>query len=200
MPEDAKDELERALVPSKPQSDLPMLTERFQPRNLTELMSWSKMVVASGLVPHSDKTGKGMNQAGVVLCVQMGAELSISPAQAIQNIAIINGRPSVYGDLGLAIFRRDAKYKTFVERSPKEALEAEEGWCKIEMKDGSVVERTFSVEDAEVAGLLSKPGPWQNYRGRMLMFRARWWAMRDSAPEVFKGISSAEEMQDVVGS
>ncbi len=191
------DPVSKALAKTTPGRDLPMLTERFQPRNLTELMTWAKLVVASGLVPHSEKTGKGMNQAGVVICVQMGAELDISPAQAIQNMAVINGRPSIYGDLGLAIFFRDAAYKTFEERAPDECLKKGEGWCRIEMKDGRVIERTFSMVDAKTAHLWGKAGPWTNYPGRMFMFRARWWAMRDSAPGVFKGCNSREEMEDI---
>ena len=174
-----------------PQSDLPILSERFQPRNLTELMSWAKLVVASGIAP------KGMNEASVVICVQAAAELRIGPAQAIQNIAVINGRPSIYGDLGKAIFDRDSAYVSFEERAPDEALTKGEGWCRIVKKSGDTVERRFSVEDAKKAGLLDKPGPWQQYRGRMLMWRARWWAMRDADPGVFKGVSAREEVEDI---
>lgn len=170
---------------------LPSLQERFQPTNLTELMAWSKLVVRSGLAP------KNMTEAGVVLCVQMAAELGINPAQAIQNIAVINGRPSIWGDLGKALFLRDAEVESFEERSPSDALKAGAGWCRITLRDGSVVERTFSVEDAKAANLLDKPGPWQQYRGRMLQMRARWFAMRDAAPGVFKGVSSREEQEDI---
>ena len=173
-----------------PEAKLVGLPERFQPRNLTELMAWGKLVVSSGCAP------KGMNEAGVVIAVQMGAELGITPTQALQNIAVINGRPSIWGDLGLALFKRDAKYKSFEERPPDKALESKAGWCKIEMKDGSVIERTFSIPDAEKAKLWSKEGPWQTYPGRMLQMRARWWAMRDAAPEVFKGLASKEEQED----
>jgi hypothetical protein len=186
MTEPAKQEL------SLPEVSLVGLPERFQPRNLTELMSWSRLVTSSALAP------KGMNEAAVVLAVQMGAELNVTPTQALQNIAVINGRPSIFGDLGLAIFKRDAKYQSFEERSPDEALKQQAGFCRIVMNDGHAVERSFSVEDAKRAQLWGKQGPWTTYPGRMLMFRARWWAMRDAAPEVFKGLAGREEQQDVV--
>jgi hypothetical protein len=185
------DEVQRALAPVS-QRNLPILSERFQPRNLTELMSWAKLVTASGLAP------KDMNEAGVVLCVQMGAELKISPAQAIQNIAIINGRPSIFGDLGLALFRRDAAIKEFEEDAPDVALENGHGRCKITMADDRVIERRFSIEEAKTAKLWGKQGPWTTYPGRMLMFRSRWWAMRDADPGVFKGCGSGEEAEELV--
>jgi len=183
-------EVQKALAPVS-QRNLPILSERFQPRNLTELMSWAKLVTSSGLAP------KGMNESGVVLCVQMGADLNISPPQAIQNIAVINGRPSIFGDLGLAIFKRDAAFKSFEEDAPDVALKQGYGRCKITMKNGDVVERRFSVEEAKTAKLWGKSGPWTDYPGRMLMFRARWWAMRDADGGVFKGVAAGEEVYDV---
>ncbi len=172
------------------------LPDRFQPKNLTELMSWAKLINSSGLAP------KGMNDAGIILAVQMGAELNITPTQALQNIAIINGRPCIYGDLGKALFRRDSKNCIeFEERSPQEAFEKNEGWCRIVMKGEKPIIRTFTMENAIKAGLPQRGGadsPWNKYPGRMLMFRARWWAMRDADPGVFKGMGGREEVEDHV--
>ena len=183
----------QALALSPVQGNLASLQERFQPKSLTELMTWSDMVVNSGLAL------KGQNRAAVVLCVQMGAEVGVSPAQAIQNICVINGKPSIYGDLGLALFKRDSKiYATFEERAPDKAYAQGEGWCKIVLKDGTVVERTFSVDEARRAGLWTKQGPWQQYPGDMLMWRARWKAMRSTDPGVFKGLAAREEQEYII--
>jgi hypothetical protein len=176
-----------------PDEKLVGLPDRFQPRNLTELMTWSKLIHSSALAP------KGMNEAAIVLAVQMGSELRISPTQALQNIAVINGRPSIWGDLGLALFKRDASFATIEERAPDQAKAKGEGVCKITMKDGAVIERRFTREDAKTAGLYQRSGatgPWTTYEGRMLQMRARWFAMRDADPGVFKGCSSREEVQD----
>lgn len=188
----AADEVKELSIPNPEQAKLLGLPDRFQPRNLTELMTWAKLVTASQLAP------KGMNDAAVVLCVQMGAELNITPTQALQNIAVINGRPSLFGDLGLAIFKRDSKCKMIEEDAPALALKQGFGRCKITMQNGQVIERTFSVDEAKGANLWGKDGPWKTYPGRMLMFRARWWAMRDADPGVFKGCAGREEQQDVV--
>ncbi len=178
-----------------PEEKLVGLPDRFQPRNLTELMTWSKLIHSSALAP------KGMNEAGIVLAVQMGSELRISPTQALQNIAVINGRPSIWGDLGLALFKRDASFATIEERAPDQAKAKGEGHCVITMKNGAVIERRFTREDAKTAGLYQRSGatgPWTTYEGRMLQMRARWFAMRDADPGVFKGVSSREEAEDYV--
>lgn len=170
---------------------LPGLPERFQPRNLTELLSWAKLVESATLAP------KGMNQAAIVIAVQMGAELGITPTQALQNIAVINGRPSIWGDLGKALFMRDAKVRAFDERPADKTEAAGGGWCRIEMEDGKVTEVNFTIDMAKKAKLWTKQGPWQEYPGRMLQMRARWWAMRDADPRVFKGLAGREEQEDI---
>lgn len=168
------------------------LTDKFAPQSFSELLTQAKLVVKAGMAP------KGMEEAGVVICVQTGAELGITPMQAIQNIAVINGRPTIFGDLGLALFNRDADMKDLDEDAADTALAQGFGRCRIEMNNGKVIERRFSIEEAKTAGLWKRSGPWTTYPGRMLQMRARWFAMRDADPGVFKGISSGEEMSDII--
>ncbi len=182
-------EQETGLVPVK--QDV-ALSQKFAPQSFRELLTQAKIIVQSGMAP------KGMTEAAVVVAVQMGAELDIPPMQSIQTIAVINGRPSLYGDVGLALFKSRSPYKSFEEDAPDIALSEGNGRCKIVMQDGSVIERRFSIDEAKAAGLWKKAGPWTSYPGRMLMWRARWWAMRDADPGVFKGISPAEEMNDLI--
>ena len=58
--------------------------------------------------------------------------------------------------------------------------------------------REFSAHDAETAGLWTKPkpSPWFHYPKVMLKHRARGFCLRDLFPDVLKGLSLAEEMQD----
>lgn len=53
---------------------------------------------------------------------------------------------------------------------------------------------SFSIEDAEKANLLKKAGPWVSNPKRMLMMRARAFALRNTFPDILKGIYSREEM------
>jgi hypothetical protein len=57
-------------------------------------------------------------------------------------------------------------------------------------------ERTFSMQDAETAGLIAKGGPWKQYPDRMLLMRARAFAFRDAFADVLRGIAVREEIED----
>lgn len=68
--------------------------------------------------------------------------------------------------------------------------------CEITRPDGDKIERTFSHADAKKAGLIGKPGPWQQYPRRMMQMRARGFAARDGAPDALSGLYMTEELED----
>ena len=70
-----------------------------RPCNFDEAMKLATIIAGSDLAP-KDFRGKPDN---VLVAIQMGSELGLAPMQAVQNIAVINGRPSVWGDALLAI-------------------------------------------------------------------------------------------------
>jgi hypothetical protein len=80
----------------------------------------------------------------------------------------------------------------------KEWIDGQKGAavCKVKRRGEDPVERTFSWDDAQRAGLSKKDGPWKTYPKRMLQMRARSWAIRDVWPHVLKGLSIAEESSD----
>lgn len=163
-----------------------------QPQNMGELMEYAKMVSSSGMVP-KDYAG---NPGAVIVAWQLGAELGLSPMAALQNISVVNGRPSVWGDAGLAIVRTHSEFEDISESVSDDG----KATCTIKRRGRSPVTQTFSVEDAKRAGLWGKAGPWTNYTRRMLQMRARWFAMRDAFPDALRGISSAEEGSDIATS
>lgn len=170
------------------------------PRSLTEAMESAKLLAASGLCPQEYR-GK---PADVLAAIIMGSELGITPFQSLQNIAVINGRPSMWGDLVLGLVRASGLLEYMKERDPAEALENREGRCEIKRKgDAEPIVRTFSMDEAETAGLIDRSrqgrgnGPWITYPGRMLQMRARSWAIRDTFPDVLKGLYFREEAADL---
>jgi hypothetical protein len=160
------------------------------PKDLNEAMSFAKMVADSDLVP-KDYKGKAGN---CLIGMQYGAELGLPPLQALQNIAVINGKPGVYGDLGKALLL--SKGFRIEERDLKDVQARQEAWCKVTRPDGQVTERTFSIDAAKTAKLWSREGPWTTYPYRMMAWRAFWWAARDAAADVLKGIWGIEELLD----
>ena len=162
------------------------------PTTLSEAMQFSEVLSKSIMVPR-EYQGKPAN---VLVAVQWGMELGLAPMQALQNIAVINGKPSIYGDALLAMVRADHRC-----RGVKEYLDGETAVCLITRSHnaGEVeeIERKFSVDDAKRAGLWGKQGPWKQYPQRMLQMRARSLAIRDGFPDVIKGLISVEEAQDM---
>jgi hypothetical protein len=162
----------------------------FQPSNFNEAMELAKLISQSAFCPQDCKN----KPADVLIKIEMGRTLNLPPMFALQNIGVINGRPSIYGDAMLALLKI---HKDFV--SCDESIENGIATCKIKRKNQPMVVRTFSLEDAKKAGLSSRGGQsaWGKYTNRMLQFRARGFAARDSFPDALNGLISAEEAQDI---
>ncbi|MCZ0926493.1 hypothetical protein L0636_01140 [Halomonas janggokensis] len=166
------------------------------PRTFDDVWRMSQMIAESDLAP-KDYKGKPGN---VMIAWQTGVELGItSPMQAIQNIAVINGRPTLWGDMMLAICRAAPAWS---EADFQEWIEGEgmgmTAHCTVRRRpNGNVAHYTFSAQDAQDASLLGKQGPWQQYKKRMLQMRARSFALRDTFTPELKGIRMAEEERDI---
>lgn len=157
------------------------------PRNFEEAWRLAEILADSELVP-KDYRGKPGN---CLVAIQWGNEVGLSALQSLQNIAVINGRPSMWGDALLALVRSSPLCEFVVESD-----DGTTATCRVKRRGEPEQSRTFSVEDAKTAGLHGKQGPWQQYPKRMRQMRARAFALRDVFADVLKGIPMAEELQD----
>jgi hypothetical protein len=164
----------------------------FAPVTLDEAMRFSEMLSKSQMVP---KAYQGKPE-DVLVAVQWGKELGLAPLQALQNIACINGKPSVYGDAAMALVQASSVCEGIEEFFEGEGTPNPIAVCVAHRRNRTPVTAKFSVEDAKRAGLWNKPGPWQAYPKRMMQMRARGFALRDAFPDVLKGLITAEEAQD----
>lgn len=164
----------------------------FAPATLTEAIQFSDMLSSSSMVP---KAYQGKPQ-DILVCVQWGYEMGLAPMQALQNIAVINGKPSVYGDAMMALVQASPVCEDVEEYFENEGTPNPVAVCVAKRKNRKPVVAKFSVEDAKRAGLWGKQGPWSAYPKRMMQMRARGFALRDAFPDVLKGLISAEEAAD----
>lgn len=164
----------------------------FAPATITEAMEFSKMLSESAMVPRQYQ-GKPQD---IMVCVQWGYEIGLAPMQALQNIAVINGKPSVYGDAAMALVQASPVCEDIEEYFEGEGTPNPIAVCVAKRKGRKPVVAKFSVEDAKRAGLWGKQGPWTAYPKRMMQMRARGFALRDAFPDVLKGLITAEEAQD----
>ena len=186
----SKEKVEKQLKEFKPN---PGFSTNLVPKGFREAMDMAIVLAKSNVVP-KEMVGR---PESCFVAIGFGMELGLPPLQAIQNIMVVGGRPTIWGDAALALVRsRKDAVRSIKEDPPDLALKQEFGRCEIVTADGEVVERRFSINDAKRARLWTKEGPWQTYPGRMLQMRARSWALRDAAPQVLKGIQIREEAED----
>jgi hypothetical protein len=164
--------------------------QRFQPQNMAELEKYAATIAASIFAPKGFQNKPG----DCMIAIAMGSEVGLAPLQSLQNIAVVNGKPSLFGDAVLALIRSSGLCDYFTETISEDGQTAT---AKTRRKGEQAEEvRTFSVEDAKKAQLWGKQGPWTQYPRRMLQMRARGFLARDVYPDCLKGLITREEAED----
>ena len=177
------------MLPAK-SGTIGMTRQGIQIETMEDAFRFAKAYFDSGMAPQGFKSPQA-----VLIAMQMGAELGLPWSASVQNIAVINGRPSVWGDAALAVCQEHPKFEDIDEYYEAEDTVAV---CELRVKGKSrPVIRKFSVDDARKAGLWGKQGPWSQYPKRMLQMRARSWALKDAFPGALKGLYTQEEAQDM---
>lgn len=178
-----------------PQKPSPMAAggamSAFVPQDSAQLLNLAKVLANSGdMIP---KHFQGRPEA-ITAAMLRGLEVGLPPMQALSSIAVINGRATIWGDALPALMQRAGHHVDVTVEGDGDAMRAVATLTRGDT--GKTITRTFSAADAKRAGLLDKPGPWQQYRARMLSHRARTYACRDGAADALMGLQISEEVQD----
>ena len=147
----------------------------------------AEALAKSEMVP-KDYRGKPEN---VLVAMEMGYQLGLPVAQCLQDIAVINGRPALWGDGLLAVALgcpecKDIQEKPIIENGMVIGYE-----CTVFRKGHEPHSKNFTLKKAQQANLLNKPGPWTQYPERMLQMRARV-AIKDKFADKLRGIKVVE--------
>lgn len=157
------------------------------PQSLDEALRFADILAGSTIVPKDFANNPG----NILVAIQWGLELGLQPMQAMQNIAVINGRPALWGDAVIALVRSSPLCEYVYEED-----DGETATCRVKRRGEAEQVRTFSMAEAKAASLTGKQGPWSQYPKRMRQMRARAFALRDVFPDVLRGMPVAEEEQD----
>ena len=169
------------------------------PQTYGELERWAAKVAGTDFVP-KEYRGKPND---VLICAQYAQEIGLGIIEGLRSIAVINGKPSVYGDGALALCINSSVCE-YVKESPiLDGAGNITGYvCEAKRKNQDAKFSRFTIDDAKKAKLWEKRGsggqdtPWITYPQRMLQMRARGFALRDAFPDVLKGLITREEAQD----
>lgn len=186
----------------KPETRVSVMTNEsgvLKPQNLDEAYRLCVAYHKSRLLP-----ARYSSPEMILTAMQFALELNLKPLTAMRQIAVIDGTPSLFGDLPLSLVYSSNKLEWIREFYVDAALEKicfENGnmgsnvfgavcMCK-RKNDPEIHETSFTLDEAKSAGLLSR-GVWKSYPKRMLRYRARGQALKDKFPDCLNGIAIAE--------
>lgn len=161
------------------------------PQSLEDKYRMADVLCRSGLIPQGLNTPEK-----VCVALQWGHELGLSPMVAVNNVAVINGKPTLSADIMAAVVRRSPEYGG-IEWKELSDRKAE---CVITRLlpngGGESITSSFSIEDAQKAGLTNKD-VWRKYPRRMLKHRALSYGLKDMFPDILAGFYTPEEMENI---
>lgn len=161
--------------------------------DLDTMWRFAGIACKSGMAPKQlDTTEK------VFIALQWGAEVGVSPMQSLKNIAVINGRACMWGELLVAIVRRSNVCKSLTHRYEGEGesrvcIVTGERWGREAVE---TCEGRFGYADAKRAALVGKD-TYRQYPDRMYLNRARAFVLKDLFADLLCGLDVAEEAQDI---
>lgn len=165
--------------------------------NMDKLMAMSNMLAKSTIVPISYQN----RPENCFVALDMASRMGMSPMIVMQNLYVIQGKPSFSGSAIAAMINSSPKFKNvelhFVGEEGKDSwgayVTAEKASSGKLLKGGTV---TIAISKKE--GWYGKTGSkWQTMPEIMLSYRAYAWFGRVYAPELMMGLQSTEEIGDV---
>lgn len=163
-----------------------------QLRTIDEAYRFAQMVAKSGLAPASMKTPEQ-----ILVAIQTGAEVGMSPLRSLKSVYVINGTPSWSGKAAVGLIRQSGLCRVWQQGCEGDG-DAMQGFVicqRIDEPEPSKV--TFTIEQAKRAGLWGKKGPWSEYPDRMLMWRAVGHAADDHFSDVLNGNTVVEVVESI---
>jgi hypothetical protein len=163
---------------------------------------------APALFPHYQKVAETLAKSSVIptsyrnkpedvfVAMAMGYQLGFPVEQSLQDIAVINGRPCLWGDGLLSLVLNHPECQDIKEEPIYNGKTVVGYACTVIRRGHEPHTKSFSMPDAERAGLLKKGGVWNAYPERMLQMRARSLALRDKFADALRGLRIAEVEQD----
>lgn len=173
----------------------------FNLNTFDDVRNFAELLASSSMCPEGYKKNKRPEEtiADIVIAVLKGKELrpQLAPLQSVQSIAVVNGRPALWGEAvpGLCM-------ATGQVQDVKEWFEgdfANDGGeftaiCEVTRRGYSPRQGRFSRADAKLAGL---GNVHRSYPKDMLMWRARHRAWHGVFPDVLSGLGTAEIEADL---
>jgi hypothetical protein len=167
-------------------------------RDLFELADRKANALAhSDIVPAAYKG----NKANCLLALNMAHRMGCDPLMVMQNVYVIQGRPSMSSQFLIAAFNKSGTFSAI--KYEFTGTEGQDSWgCRasaIEKETGEKHTGTLvSIAMAKAEGWATKGGSkWKTMPELMLRYRAAAFFIRQAAPEIALGFQTDDEVRDV---
>lgn len=164
-------------------------------KSIEEMKKWATAIIDSGLLPNNIDIPEQ-----VITIVQHGKEIGLTPHIALNNIHVIAGRPVISSSmLGAMLKKHGVEWiieEDFVDADDNKRTTYKFFW-KSKITE-TVLDTKFSItwNQMELAGYTEKQN-WQKYPKEMMRARCLTYAVRALFPEIFLGLYSDVEINDV---
>lgn len=164
----------------------------YQPTNLEQLTSYAERLSKSLIVPAQFR---GKPNDILVACLWGWETAELPPLTSLAYIDVIEGRAAYKSEALAGIALRKGHILDIDEQLVGEpGSDDYAAVCTVVKKNGKPLTRKFSIREAKKAGLYTRQN-WQRWTDRMLIARARGFAVRDAAPAALLSYTS-EEVRD----
>lgn len=165
--------------------------------NFIMAMQMAKALSSSTIVPSTFQK----NDANCLIAIEQAQRLKVSPLMVMQNLYVIQGRPSWSSKFLIAAINNSGKFDMELQFEEKKDNSGKPYSCLAwTTKNGRKVEgMTVDMDMAKAEGWLGKNGSkWKTMPQLMLRYRAASFFSSLNCPELTMGLYSREEMQDNV--
>lgn len=169
------------------QSTNAIARDRYEPRDLDELLGFAERIIKSRLCPDHFET-----PADIVLVVQQGAAMGVGAMTALQNSHVIKGHVGWDADFlkGLCIGTGEVEQWDYKEKTSKRCV------AVVQRSNRKPQTYEWTRQKAEHVGLF-KNAVWKKYPDTMLKHRVDADAARGEFPDVVAGVYTPEEIQSI---
>lgn len=166
---------------------------------LNQISKLSNIYANSSMVPDNYK-GKPDN---CFVALELASRMDVSPVLVMQNLYIVQGKPSWAGQACKALIDGSGKFRDS-EYIMTGSLQDGTRGCYLQAvntRTGKLVKGTeITLQMAQNEGWSNKSGSkWKTMPEQMLKYRAASFFARTECPEILMGFQTADEVEDVRG-
>lgn len=166
----------------------------FNDNNFENALKMAQTLAKSDLIPVTYKN----KPENCLIAMELSSRLRLSPFLVMQNMHVIQGKPSWSSTFIIACINASGKFKG----SLKFEIDEEKTKCRayaIEAEtDKKIIGPLVTMEMAQAEGWLGKNGSkWKTMPELMLRYRAAAFFGRLYCPEIINGLLTSDEIKDI---